>query len=120
MILGIASAGKDLNSEIDDRFGRAEYFIIYNTEEDKFKVVENISKDDVSGAGQKAVKILYDEGVEAVVAPELGPKAKVAIKEFEIKVYKKAENKTINDAIKSFRNNSLEEEDLNRTGLRRV
>jgi len=121
MIIAIASAGVNLSSEVAERFGRAEYFIIYNTETKEFKAIKNTSKDDVSGAGQKAIKTLYNNNVKEAIVPEFGPKAKVAAKEFEIKGYLYGEYKTVEAAIKAYESGLLEEEKLDdKPGLRMV
>lgn len=121
MIIAIASAGTKLTSEVAERFGRAEYFIIYNTETKEFKAIENTSKDDVSGAGQKAIKKLYDNEVKEAIVPEFGPKAKVAAKEFGIKGYLYGEYKIVEKAIKAYEEGFLQEEKLEeKPGLRMV
>lgn len=121
MIIAVASSGTKLDSELADRFGRADYFILYNLETKEFRTIENTSKGDVSGAGQKAIKRLYDNKVEEVIIPEFGPKAKIAAKEFKIKGYLYGEYKIVEDAIEAYKKGLLKEEKLEeKPGLRMV
>lgn len=76
-------------SELDERFGRAEYFAIYDTDTKDTEIIDNDAKNESGGAGGKAVKILFQNKVQAVVSGEFGPKAVIALKDFEIKAYRK-------------------------------
>lgn len=109
---------------IDDRFGRCEKFVIYDTRTKEVFNVDNTAKDESGGAGGKAVRILFQNEVEAVIAPELGPKASDAMKAFEIKAYKKDESLTVDEVIKKFEDGKLEMIEFatveEHSGLRRV
>jgi len=41
MKIALTSSGPDLKSDLDPRFGRCLFFIIYDTEHDQFEVIEN-------------------------------------------------------------------------------
>ena len=41
MKIGISSTGTSLESNVDMRFGRCPYFIIYDTESNDFEHIEN-------------------------------------------------------------------------------
>ncbi|HBT03829.1 MAG TPA: dinitrogenase iron-molybdenum cofactor biosynthesis protein, partial [Thermodesulfobacterium commune] len=41
MKICIVSQGKDLEAEIDSRFGRCRYFVFYDTETGEYEVIEN-------------------------------------------------------------------------------
>jgi len=49
MKIAVSSMSKDLNSMLDVRFGRCNYFVIYDTEEGLVKTIEN--KGQMSGGG---------------------------------------------------------------------
>ena len=51
MKIAVSSMGKDLNSMLDVRFGRCNYFVIYDTEEGLVKTIEN--KGQMSGGRGK-------------------------------------------------------------------
>lgn len=119
MILAIPVINKEINSEIDDRFGRGEFFLIYNLENEEIKYIENIYKDEVTGAGQKVVKMLYEIGVEYLITPELGPKAKEALKGFGMEVYKRGNVESAKEGIDLFKSGKLEKDNLENNGILR-
>lgn len=124
MIIGIPASENNITCEIDDRFGRCEYMALIEIECRAMKniqFIENTFKDEVSGAGQKLCKFLFDNKVNFVIVPELGPKAKVALKEVGILAYKKDDISSIEEAIERFLKNSLESYPLEEAGgLRRA
>ncbi len=99
MKIAICSTGKDETSIVASRFARAEYFIIYNHDDLSFELVENNAKNEGSGAGGKAVRLLGDLNIDIVLAPELGPKALEALNAFGIKSYQYPPDKTVRDVL---------------------
>lgn len=91
-----------LNSEVDQRFGRAEFYIIFDTESEQTTSLENSAKNEASGAGGKSVSLLHKAGVDVIIAPELGPKAVTAINAFEIKAYQIGESNTVQKVIDAY------------------
>jgi hypothetical protein len=51
MKIAISSAGRDMNSQIDQRFGRCAYFIIVQTDDNSLDVFENEFKS-LGGVGR--------------------------------------------------------------------
>lgn len=109
MKIALCCTGDSLESKLDDRFGRAENFIIVETKDNSFKVIDNIAKNEAGGAGGLAVRNLASEAVECVIVPQLGPKAETALKAFEIKAYQQGDLKTVIEAVTKFNNNELKE-----------
>lgn len=60
-------------------FGRAKSFAIHDTDDGSLTVVQNEGAGAEHGAGTGAASFLADLGVQAVAAPEVGPKAAVAL-----------------------------------------
>jgi predicted Fe-Mo cluster-binding NifX family protein len=76
MKIAVTSTGKTLDSPMDPRFGRTQYFIVVDTESMDFEVKENLQNLDLpQGAGIQAGKAVADLGVEAVITGNLGPMA---------------------------------------------
>ena len=76
MKIAIASKGKNPESQVHEKFGRADYFLI--TDQDGKEIAETINnnaKNNSTGAGIAAAQMLVDKNVEIVVAGNLGPKA---------------------------------------------
>jgi len=90
MKIAISSTGNNLESEVDARFGRCNYFLIVEIENKKikdFKAIENTGKDQVGGAGITAGEIVAKQKVDAIITVNLGPRAFSVFEQFEIKIY---------------------------------
>lgn len=124
MIIGICAKEEGLSSLVADRFGRAENYVIFNTQTKGVTTIENSARNEASGAGGSAVNLLNQHGVEVILAPELGPKAMDAIKAFEIKAFSYKSNTTVQEAIDHYTAQELEEFKTNSTashhGLRKA
>jgi predicted Fe-Mo cluster-binding NifX family protein len=75
MKIAVSSYGKDLNSQIDPRFGRCAYFLIVNTDDMSFEAFENKGVSLTGGAGIQAGQFVISKGAEAVITGNCGPKA---------------------------------------------
>ncbi|MCT4563211.1 MAG: NifB/NifX family molybdenum-iron cluster-binding protein [Maledivibacter sp.] len=109
MKIAVCSKNEGLKALVDERFGRSDKFVIWDMETKDVETIENSAKNEGHGAGGQAVRSLYKHGVEAVIVPELGPKAKDALKAFEIKAYSLGESKTVEEAIKKYESGDLKE-----------
>ena len=88
MKLAVTSQGKELSSDVDPRFGRAQFFIVVDTDTDEVAVHDNSRNMNAAhGAGQRAAQAVAGLGVEAVVTGDIGPKAYAALQAGEIKTY---------------------------------
>jgi len=75
MKLAISSTGKDLNSQLDLRFGRCAYFLVINPDDMSFEVFNNESAVLGGGAGIQSAQFLASKGVDAVITGNCGPNA---------------------------------------------
>jgi len=75
MIIAVSATGKDLNSELNPRFGRCEYFIIVDTNDMSFNAYENENSELSSGAGIQSAGFVASKGVDVVLTGNCGPKA---------------------------------------------
>jgi predicted Fe-Mo cluster-binding NifX family protein len=103
MKIAISSVGQNLEDAVADVFGRCPYFILAEVEDQKIvktEVLKNESGNQNSGAGIAAVQLITDNGVEVVIAKNVGPKAMEALKKFNIQVYNG--NGTITEAVRDF------------------
>jgi predicted Fe-Mo cluster-binding NifX family protein len=97
MKICITSQGKDLESEIDPRFGRCKYFIFYDTETNQYEVVENPWREAPKGAGTQAGQFVASKGTKILITGNVGPGAERIIISAGIKIVE-AKGKVI-DAI---------------------
>ena len=108
MKIAISSQGKEENSLMDSRFGRCEYFCIYDIENDGFKVIENTAINSNAGAGIEAANLVLKENIEAVVTGNIGPHANEVFKKSNIKIFT-SDVKRISDIINEYKRNKLKE-----------
>ncbi|MFN2341364.1 MAG: NifB/NifX family molybdenum-iron cluster-binding protein [Halanaerobium sp.] len=97
-----------LDAELDPRFGRADYFAIFETGTEEVDFINNAAKNAASGAGIQAVQTVADQGVNAVISGNIGPKAYDALQAADIKVYVSASG-TLKDVIKTYEAGELDE-----------
>jgi len=110
MKIAISSTGKNLESEVDARFGRCAYFLIVEIDNKKIKTVkaiENTAAGQMGGAGITAAEIVANEKVSAVITTNLGPRAFSVFEQFGIKIYQ-GQGK-IKDVIQKFIKGQLTE-----------
>lgn len=79
MKIAVALKASTARSEIDPRFGRCAYFLFHETETEEQTIVENPAAQASGGAGTQAAQWLADQGAQAVIAAEFGPKAQSAL-----------------------------------------
>ena len=76
MRLAITSQGRDLDAEVDPRFGRAALFLMVESETLDFKVIENVQNLNLpQGAGIQAAQNIIAQGPDVVLTGNCGPKA---------------------------------------------
>ncbi|WP_196593441.1 NifB/NifX family molybdenum-iron cluster-binding protein [Pectinatus sottacetonis] len=101
MKITIPADDKTVQSKVSQTFGRARYFIIYNTEAKTSRCIENKAASSQGGAGIKAAQIVADNGGEVLITPQCGQNAADVLQEANIKVYKSIEG-TVEQNITDF------------------
>jgi predicted Fe-Mo cluster-binding NifX family protein len=107
MRIAIASQGVEKTSAVDPRFGRASYFLVFDTSDESLEVVENNQNVNAAqGAGIQAAENISKKNVDIIVASNFGPKAFRALEAAGIKAAIWAEG-TVSEAIELAVNNKL-------------
>jgi len=106
MKIGISSTGKDMNSQIDPRFGRCAYFMIIETDDMSFEAFENEYRSLGGGAGIQAANFIHSKDVKFVLTGNCGPNAMNVFSECKIQVITDQAG-LINDAAERFKNGEL-------------
>jgi predicted Fe-Mo cluster-binding NifX family protein len=75
MKIAITSTGKDLDSQVDPRFGRCAYFLIVNIDDMSFEAIDNASMSLGGGAGIQAGQFVASRGAKALLTGSVGPNA---------------------------------------------
>ena len=98
MKLAISSTGNDLASDVDSRFGRCQYFIIYDTDTKDFEALSNESSMATGGAGIQSVQFIQSKGAETILTGNVGPNAIDALNAAKIGVVTGVTG-TVQDAV---------------------
>lgn len=108
MKVAISAERPGASSPIDSRFGRAAYFIMYDSETGQFSCMENSkSLDAAQGAGIQTADNILKAGVDAVITGHCGPKAFNILQKGEVKLYL-CKNTTVKEAVNLLNENKLE------------
>ncbi len=108
MKICITSTGTSLDSNVDPRFGRCPFFIIYDTNTDTFEAIENTSRQAMGGAGIQSGQLIASKNVEAVLSGNFGPNAFRVLQAANIKMFSNVSG-TVKEAIEKFKNGQLTE-----------
>jgi len=106
MKICITSQGESLESQVDPRFGRCQYFIIFDTETGKFEAIENSNITASGGAGIQSGQLIASKGVEVVLTGNVGPNAFQTLQAGGIKVITGISG-DIKQAIEKYKNGEL-------------
>ncbi len=107
--VAITSVNGALDGMVDERFGRAKKFIVYDMETGAFELAENSKQMNLAqGAGIRTAQNLIGLGVYAVISGHFGPKAFHKIRSAGIGAYN-AVDMTVAEAIRRYREGSLSE-----------
>jgi predicted Fe-Mo cluster-binding NifX family protein len=117
--VAITSTGKDMDSMLDERFGRASYFIIADTDSDEFRAFGNENINSAHGTGVQVAQFVAGLGVQAVITGNVGPNAIRVLKASGIEVFR-ANSMTVRQALKSFSEGKLEKISDANTGSHNV
>ena len=106
MIVSIPSSGPTVDSQMDDRFGRAPYFAFFDTESGSSRVEANPHAGGSGGVGPMAVQFLVKNNVQVLIAPRLGGNADGALKASSITIVMQNPDVTVEAAYSAWKKNS--------------
>lgn len=108
MKIVVSSYGKEKTSNVDSRFGRCQYFQVYDSETKEISIEENSGMTSAQGAGISAAQQVVDNQVEAVITGFAGPNAYRILVGSDIKIYSSVEQ-PVEKAIEEYLNGNLKE-----------
>jgi predicted Fe-Mo cluster-binding NifX family protein len=108
MRIAFSSTGRDLESDVDPRFGRAAFFVIVDSATMDIETVENTQSLNLSqGAGIQAAQTIAENHVDCVITGHCGPKAFKVLQTAGVKIMTGAKGK-VADAVRQYENGELE------------
>lgn len=106
MKIAIPVNNNTIESGVCESFGRAPYFLIYDTISNKSAFLNNSAAASQGGAGVVAAQALVDSNVEVLITPRCGENAASVFNVAKIKIYKIINN-SVNENIEAFNNSKL-------------
>ena len=110
MKVAVSSSGKNLDSQIDPRFGRCAYFMIVETDDMNFEVFDNENIALGGGAGIQSAQFVASKGIQAVITGNCGPNAVRTLSAAGVKLFV-GQSGTVKEAIERYKNRELRSTD---------
>jgi predicted Fe-Mo cluster-binding NifX family protein len=79
MKIAISTASGDFDASLDPRFGRGANFVVVDTETEEWEAFPNPAINASGGAGVQAAQFITDQGAQAAISGDFGPKAYQAL-----------------------------------------
>ena len=108
MKVAVCSQGESLESKVDPRFGRCSHLIVFDTETGDTQAFPNPSTSSSHGAAVATVQLLMSQGVEAVLARNIGPNAESGLSAADILVDFPGGD-TVKDALEAYKQGRIRE-----------
>lgn len=111
MKIAFTTKGTDWDSAMDPRFGRTEFFLIYDDKTDKIVNYDNRDiENEAHGAGPKTAQKLFELGAKVLITGNgPGGNAGTVLEKAGIKIYVGAGKLIVKKAYEAYKNNKLQE-----------
>lgn len=109
MKIAFTAKGTDWDSQIDPRFGRTEYILVYEEENDQFESFDNREiENEAHGAGPKTSQKLFELGANILITGNgPGGNAAAVLEKAGVETFIGAGNMTVKQAFEAYQNNQL-------------
>ena len=109
MKIAVTAHGTDLNAKLDERFGRADGFVLYDEETGQVTHLDNAENQGAAqGAGTNAAELVAGAGVQVLLSGHVGPMALRVLQATGIRVFE-AQAATVGEAIEQYKAGELSE-----------
>lgn len=88
MKIAIPVDQSNIETTISTSFGRAPFYLIYDTKDNSSTFITNTAAMASGGAGIKAAQLIVDQDVKALITPRLGDNAAKVLMQSNISLYK--------------------------------
>jgi len=104
------STGKDWSDKLDERFGRAAGFVLYDEEENTLSWSSNEENVNAShGAGTQAAQFAISSGASILITGHVGPKAFDVLNLSDINIFLSSES-TLKEVYEAFKEGKLKQQ----------
>ena len=109
MKIAFTTKGTEWGSAMDPRFGRTEYFLIYDEEKDELTHIDNLdSANDAHGAGPKTAQRLFEYSPDVLITGNgPGGNAATVLEKTGVKIFVGAGELTVKEAYEAYKNGIL-------------
>jgi predicted Fe-Mo cluster-binding NifX family protein len=102
----ITAINNDIDQPFNPRFGRSDYFILFETETGEWEALKNPAASARGGAGPQAVQLIANKGAKVVISGRYGPSAYTALETAGIEAYIASEG-TVKEVLDKFQAGQL-------------
>ncbi len=109
MKIAFTAKGTDWKSQMDPRFGRTEFILVYNEEKDQFESFDNREiENEAHGAGPKTSQKLFELGAQVLITGNgPGGNAAAVLEKAGVKSFIGAGEMSVKQAYEAYKNNEL-------------
>ncbi len=107
MKICVTSQGDNLDSQVDQRFGRCQYFIIVDTDTLQFEAIQNPGVEVKGGTGVQSAQIIAVKKARSVLTGNIGPNAFQILQAAGIDIFTDVSG-TVREAIDTFKRGKFE------------
>jgi predicted Fe-Mo cluster-binding NifX family protein len=108
MKICVTAVSDTLNTRVDPRFGRCQYFLLVDSETMESEAIPNESLYAGHGAGIQAAQTVANSGAKVVITGNVGPNAFRVLSAAGIKIVTGASG-SVRDAVEDYKKGKLEE-----------
>lgn len=110
MKIAVSAVGNTLESEMDQRFGRAAFFLFVDSDTMEFEALENQGAS-AGGAGVAGAQTVSEHEADALITGNVGPNALEVLKAAGIGVYR-GKPVSIRENVDQYKQGGLEKLDI--------
>lgn len=102
----VPTESKTLDAQVCPSFGRTPFYVLFDTNDNSHKFLDNAAAASQGGAGIKASQMLVDNGADVVITYRCGENAANVLKAADVKMYK-AEDGSLEQNFEKFKEGKL-------------